>query len=247
MANIDIKQALGRYGLDDKEIKVYLALLSWGNATVKELAESTKLKRTSIYLIADRLVSLGILGQYKAKYGTHYVAESPKKLISRLESIKNDVSAILPQLEALEKKEDEEASVKYFKGKEGYMAVLEDTLAGYSHEMYYLGSTKDLNDIISEKYVTDHYIPERLKRRIMFKQIVFADDFAKQQKLDDGQNLRVTKFLPQDRFFTGSMLVYQDKVAYFSSKRELSCVVIESRDIAEMERQKFLLLWEKIN
>jgi len=247
MATIDIKQALERYGLDDKEIKVYLALLGKGNATVKELAEATKLKRTSIYLIADRLVTLGILGQYKAKYGTHYVAESPKKLVSRLESIKNDVSAVLSQLEALEKKDNEEARVKYFKGKEGYMTVLEDTLDGYSHEMYYLGSTKDLNDIVSEKYVMDHYIPERLKRKITFKQIVFADDFAKQQKIDDVQNLRVTKFLPQDHFFTGSMLICQDKVAYFSSKRELSCVMIESRDIAEMERQKFDLLWENAN
>lgn len=246
MANIDIKQALGRYGLNDREIKVYLALLSQGNATVKELATSTKLKRTSIYLIADRLVNLGILGQYKAKYGTHYVAESPKKLVSQLESIKNDVSAILPQLEALEKKEDEEASVKYFKGKEGYMTVLEDTLGGYSHDVYYLGSAKDLIDVVPEKYFDARYVSERMKRKIRLKQIIFADDFAKKQKEADTQNLRFTHFLPDSHFFTGSMLIYQNKVAYFSSKKELSCVLVESRDIYEMEKQKFDLLWQKL-
>jgi sugar-specific transcriptional regulator TrmB len=246
MLSIEIKKTLKNYGLNDKEIVVYLAILALGDATVKEIASATKVKRTTIYLVADKLVEKGILGLYKAKYGTHYIATDPELLINRLDDIKTQMANIVPQLKALEKKELHQPNVKFFKGRDGYLNVLNDSLDLYSHTVLYLGSAQELNDIISEKYVTEKYIPARLKRRIKFKQIVFADEFSKQLKETDTQELRQTKFLPNNYFFNGNMIIYSGKVAYFSSRRELNCVVIESKDISEMETIKFELLWDKL-
>ena len=39
------------------------------------------------------------------------------------------------------------------------------------------------------------------------------------------------------------MAIYGNKVAYFTSEKELVSVVIESDEISEMERQKFKFLW----
>jgi sugar-specific transcriptional regulator TrmB len=242
----NIKQILANYGLSDKEVKIYLALLSYGNATAQALSRFTKIKRTSIYPLAERLVTKCILGIYKAKYGTHYIATSPRSLISRLDRIQKELSAALPQLEAMQSKQPEEANVKYYKGKEGYMSVLNETLDGYSYEIFYIGAAQELNNVISEKYVVKTYIPERLKRKIILKQIVFPDKFSKKLQETDGAELRLTRFFPEGYSFTGNMIIYKNKVTYLSSIKELSCVVIESKEIADLEKEKFRLLWEKL-
>ena len=247
MKNQTIYKILENYGLNEKESQVYLALLSIGDGTAKEISDYSKIKRTSVYPIADKLSKRGILGQYKMKYGTRFAAISPKNLISRLETIKSELSKVIPELEAIEKKDISRPYVKYFEGKNGYLEIINDSLNNYSHEVLYIGSAQELNDIITEKYVTDVYIPERLKRRIKFRQLVFNDAFSKKLKNSDSAELRVTKFLPNDHLFNGNMLIYKDKVAYFSSKQELATMFIESRDIAQMEKKKFEIIWEKLD
>lgn len=242
----EIKKTLKDFGLREKEIRVYLGVLRSGEATVSELARMIKVKRTTIYVVAERLLKKGILGAYKAKYGTHYIATEPKELLERHKDIRADLKAIIPQLEALEKKELYEPCIKLFRGKKGYRSVANDSLKGYSHEVLYLGSAKHLNDIIGNKYVLKKYIPSRLKRKIKFRQLVFADRFSKNQKTRDQKEMRETKFLTKDFPFEANMLIYKDKVANFSTRKELISVLIESKDIAKMERAKFELLWERL-
>ena len=243
--NDNIKQILANYGLTDKEVKIYLALLSNGNATAKELSSLTKIKRTSIYPLTDKLVARGILGVYKAKYGTHYIATSPHSLLSRLEKIKADLNSALPQLEALEKKNNYEPEVKFYKGKEGYISILDDTLIDNTQEILYFGSAEDLNDVISESYA-NKYIKARVNLKIKFLQIVYPDNFSKKLQKSDVLELRSTKFIPEDFKFSGNKVIYKDKVAFFSSKKEMTSLVIKSVDMAEMERKNFKLLWEKL-
>lgn len=246
MSKIEIKKALFDFGLKEKEIKIYLAILSLGEATASELAKTTKIKRTTIYLVVEKLTDKEIIGEYKAKYGTHYVASEPKSLITRLNDIKINIRRILPELEVIKKRKIYEPNIKLYRGRKGYLTILNDSLKGYSYEVLYLGSAKELNKIITEKYVDKRYIPKRLKRKIRFKQIVFPDKFSKNQKKRDIKELRETKFLPLDYEFKANMIIYQDKVAYFSSRRELISVLVESKDIAQMEKAKFELLWEKL-
>ena len=56
-----IKQTLKDFGLKEKEIRVYLGVLRSGEATVSELARIIKVKRTTIYVVAERLLKKGIL------------------------------------------------------------------------------------------------------------------------------------------------------------------------------------------
>jgi sugar-specific transcriptional regulator TrmB len=244
--NDGIKQILANYGLSDKEVKIYLALLTNGNATAKELSFLTKIKRTSIYPLAEKMVAKGILGIYQAKYGTHYIATSPRSLMSRLDKIKNDLTTALPQLEALEnKKSNNEPEVKFYKGKDGYISILDDSLADNAGDILYFGSADDLNDVISESYA-NRYIKKRVQQNIKFLQIVRPDEFSKTSAKIDTRELRQTKFIPENFKFSGNKVIFKDKVAFFSSKKELASLVIKSADMAEMERKNFMLLWEKL-
>lgn len=245
MPTIKVKKALGGYGFEDKEIRVYLALLSLGEATATGIARVSKIKRTTVYLVLERLIEKGIVSQYKAKYGTHYTALKPKQLIKRFDDIRIEFEKIIPELEAIKKKEIHEPVTRLYKGKEGYIVIFNESLESDSHEkILYLGSARLQNEIVGEKYIAEKYIPTRLKKRIKLRQLMIRDEFSQRLKLRATEELREIRFLPEDFHVEANVLIFQDKVAFFSSKRELNCVVIQSQDIAVTERKKFNLLWD---
>ena len=58
---MDVKPVLKRIGLNEGEIKVYLALLKLGSVNVNKIKLETKLHRTSIYDFLDKLNKTGLI------------------------------------------------------------------------------------------------------------------------------------------------------------------------------------------
>ena len=56
---------LKNLGLDEKEIKVYLACLQLGSATVQDLSVKSGVKRTNIYNFIDDMKQRGLLSETK--------------------------------------------------------------------------------------------------------------------------------------------------------------------------------------
>ena len=52
------EKVLQEFGLNDKEAKIYLALLKEKSSTASRLAKKTKLNRTTAYLELDNLLNL---------------------------------------------------------------------------------------------------------------------------------------------------------------------------------------------
>ncbi len=242
---MDIKETLSKIGLSVDESAVYLACLEEGDATVQEIAKASKVKRTTVYLVAKSLMAKGLVGQYETRRGMHLSAQRPELLLSQLEDRAREVATIVPQLKAIQKKESYRPQVKYFEGKEGYFTVCEDTLQKHLSEVLWLGDPKDIYDVIGEKYDNDYYIPTRLKRKISIRALLVRNAWS--EKLMNQKNhelLRGVRFLPDHAPFHSTQFIYGNKVAFVSSTKELVSVLIESIDLADMERSKFELLWE---
>ena len=62
MSKID--QILGKYGLSDKEVKVYLALLELGPSPVRKVAGKAGVNRGTTYDILKSLRDQGLAGYY---------------------------------------------------------------------------------------------------------------------------------------------------------------------------------------
>jgi sugar-specific transcriptional regulator TrmB len=243
---MEIQEGLEKAGLDQDEIAVYMAALELGPSLVARIAKRSGVKRTTVYLVAKALMKKGILGQYETRQGIHLSAEPPEKLLAQMEEKTREIANILPELKALSKKEASRPQVKYFEGKEGYYTICEDSLEKHGSEILWLGDPGEIYRIIGEKYDNEHYIPTRLKRKIKFRSLIFQKGLPESYKYGyDAELLRHTEFLPGDFPFSSSQLIYQNKVAYFSSTKELICVLIESEDLAKMERAKFEMLWKK--
>jgi len=248
MALGEIKEGLKEFGLSSQEAKAYLALLELGDSKIQDISKMTKINRTSVYPIINKLIEKGLVGNYKMKTCNKYAILNIDSFFNTLENKKNAIQKIVPSLEALRNKSSLlEPGVKMLSGKKSYKEILMDSLKGVGHEVLYIGSAKDLNNIIGEGFVIDKYIPKRLNNNIKFRQIVYKDEFSTKLKEKDYGELRQTKFLHEKYNLRSNMIVYNNKVAYFSTEKELISVLIESKDIAEIERSKFEMIWDSIN
>lgn len=244
----DMLENLKKIGLTDKEAKVYLANLELGAARIPEIAEKSKIKRTTVYVVIDSLMQKGLVSIYQSKRTKKFVAESPQRLVSILKEKQNFLRKIVPQLEALVKNQKEgRPEVRFYHGREGCLSILSQSLKKPNSEVLYIGSVDELYKIISEEYDDRHYIPTRLNKNIKFKALLFEDKGALKLKKTERDYFREIKFLPKEYFFPCSTLVFQDSIAFISSIHELIGVVIQSADLAQTEKQKFKLLWDKLS
>lgn len=241
----EIKQALKQYGLNEPEVTLYLAALELGEAGMSELSRKAGLKRTSAYVISQSLEKKGLLGSFKMKSGLKYVPTQPDFLITKTQKNLESLKTLVPQLKSLVYKPDQRPKITYYEGTEGYFIAAEDSLNRTNAIIRHIGSISEIHNVVSEDWDLNHYIPTRIKNHIKFQALYFESQMPKSfLEANHAEVLREVRYLPEKFIYKTSKLIYGNKVAIYSSKKELVTVIIESPDIAESERKTFDTLWE---
>ena len=85
-------------GLTDKESAVYLALLESGRSTVKPIADTAGVKRTSVYNFIDRLVEIGVVNKSVIRGRRYFEAIEPEGLLeiarNRFKDLEKNISEL---------------------------------------------------------------------------------------------------------------------------------------------------------
>jgi HTH-type transcriptional regulator, sugar sensing transcriptional regulator len=245
MANI--QKILKDYGLDDKEAALYLASLELGETHMARLAKRAGLKRTSAYLIFKALEVRGLMASFKMRSGLRFVGTRPEALINKTKRQLEELESVLPELKAIIQKEGLKPKLYYYEGKEGYLVATEDSLKTTGAIVRHIGALAEIHDVIGFDYDAQHYIPTRVKQRIFFKALYFESETEDEIKnRSHAAELREIRYLPEQYHYQTSTLIYGDKIAIFSTRKELITVIIESKEIAESERKKFDLIWDLV-
>ena len=93
-----IKKGLIIIGLTELEAEVYLKLLKLKKAKVTELAKATKVTRTQLYPLLEKLVKKGVVEKIDKKVVIYKVV-IPNKIVSLINKWKKDQIAILKEFE----------------------------------------------------------------------------------------------------------------------------------------------------
>lgn len=122
-----ITKSLEQIGLSEKQVAVYTTLLSIGRGSAERIARHANIKRTTIYVILDELEKLGLIYTILDKARKLYRPLSPEFLISNKSKELNEVSKIVPQVEAMLRKEGvkDKPRVLYFQGVDGFKRTVE--------------------------------------------------------------------------------------------------------------------------
>ena len=88
-----LNTSLKELGLNDKEVRVYLALLKHGKTIPATLARLTKINRATVYSVAKSLQSKGLIAEDLSGKTTYLTPLPPKNLEQLIERPKRELKA----------------------------------------------------------------------------------------------------------------------------------------------------------
>ncbi len=244
--NLDLKKSLEYIGFSEKEVSVYLALLSIGKGTVTEISKKAGINRPTCYHILSSLESKDLVKVSGKEPKQEYVALSPdqieKLLVKKIEEDQrfiNEARKIIPELKSIHNVIDR-PKVFFYEGREGMEKVYEDTLT--SHEPIRAYATPDDMHAGLPGYFPDYY-HRRAKAGIAIRAIAPVTEIGIERKKHDKEEMREIAFVPADKYyFSPEINIYDNKVMIASWREKLG-IIIESAEIADAMKKIYELSW----
>ncbi len=240
-------------GLNTKEKQLFLKLLSIGACSVSDLSKKTKIERSSLYSILERLKTLGVITQFKRKGILHakavdlmelkeIVEEKKKRLNRALENFSQN----LEELQKLESNGNNFApSIVFYEGEKGILkayghAANENKFYAYFNpkvidarfpkfwQLIVKNIQKKNNQVAKELLVDSEYVEK-------YKKVLFSPGHE-------------VKYLPKGVDFSTDTVICENQIIVFSygEGEDLYAIQIKSSTIAQSQKKIFELLWKLI-
>lgn len=245
-----VENELKKLGLSEKEIRVYLALLELGEATVQKISQKSKVNRATTYVILEGLAKKNLVSEIEKEGKTLYGAQDPEFLFNlfkfqerEIKEKETEFRKVLPELKAIFNLAPQKPKVRFFEGKEGLKSIQEDFLKEKNAEIDEFYSSDDIHNIFSPAE-----LEEFKKRRIgqKIKSRAFYTRDAGPFGVKDISPLSELKYMRQDQYpLNVDILIYNNKIALISLKEPLMGVIVENKDLASALRSIFKMLWDK--
>lgn len=242
----DLKQILYSYGLDSKEADVYLSMLRTGHGSILKIAQDTEIKRSTVYVVMEGLIAKGLVRPEVKGKKKYYLAEDPEKLVKLIDEKKKEIEKVVPLLKSQYLKQSERPKVTFYEGKEGIKKIYKEALESKKETLWY-GSAKDMKEEFYEYY--NKVLEVRINNpnfggiRDIINNVKIDKDYAKIQNSYNDPRIRVKALRPELFFFNVDNIIFDNKVALLSIKRDFYAVVVESAEIANGYRNMFELAW----
>jgi sugar-specific transcriptional regulator TrmB len=244
--NYELSKSLEIIGFSQKEVLVYLALLSLGKGTVSQIARKAGINRPSGYHVLTSLELKGFVKSSGKEPKQEYVANSPDEIEKFLLKKKDDyeiyikeAKKIIPELKSMHNIENR-PKISFYEGKDGLQKVYEDTLNSTGEILAY-ASVDDVHNTLPNYFPL--YYKRRSKKGISIRAIFPDSPEARKLQQFDFQEKRNSILVPPDVFgFHPEINIYNDKIMIASWREKLD-IVIESKEVSEAMKKVFELAW----
>jgi predicted transcriptional regulator len=237
---------LKKVGLDDKQIEIYLAVLSLKTAKASEIAALGRQSRSHAYIILRELERMGLVSEIEENRIIRFVAEPPQRLLTYLHDrerqyreLQTLIQGAMPVLTSMTSAYVATPRVTTLKGLEGMKQVYRDILVQEFVGMY---NAQTALNVFNENIVTMLFGKEaKLYGRDLLVNNEAATRYCKDIYPHDGYAIRL---LPQGITFATDTIVYGDVVTLFAFDEENTIIRIENKHIADTFRAWFEVLWQ---
>ena len=138
---MNIVQLLQKLDFDEKDIRLYMLLLSLGPSSVRKLATASGINRGTTYDILKTLMGRGLVCYFHKDKKQCFIVEDPAKLEKHIEgrlyeinSLREKVRELVPELQSMYNRGGGKPVVRYFEGTKGVKLILDDVLHTMSNE-----------------------------------------------------------------------------------------------------------------
>ena len=113
-------------------------------------------------------------------------------------------------------------------------------------EMLSFAGMKNLFDTLPKEFAID-YFTRRIKKNIKPKIIAIDSEESREWVKNAEEEMREILIVPENQSnFSGDIEIYGDRVALISYKENFMTIVVESKEIANMQRLMFNLIWNNL-
>lgn len=241
---------LKQLGLDQKEIKLYLALLKLGTASIRDIAAEADINRGTTYETLKGLAGKGIVSYFPKGKRRVFCAEAPEKLLDLAEekkqsleqSIEEMKQKLIPQLNQL-KPDFNPGNVRFYEGDSGIEFVLKDilnTVAKQDDKNYSIFSSKPIRQHLYRPF--PNYTQQRIRKGINVRVIAIGEG-GEDAELSERKWINAT-----GKVDASYIAIYPPRVAMISlaSMDYPVAVVIDSIEIASTQQIIFDTLWNTL-
>ena len=229
---------------------IYITLSELGPSTIQEVSKHSKINRSTTHVICEKLKNLGFIDETrKGKKRILFIED-----IDRFRQIVKDeklnltlkemsLQGLIPSLQELHPTQKDIPKVMFYDGEDGFIEICQRSLEKAERGILFLGSAEDFHNVATKEYNKDYYVPERIKRKIKIKMLLFKSPEAVELKSTDKENMRETRLLPNDFFFRSTVFIYGSEFSMITSKVPFLGVVIQSKELNTCMSGIFETLW----
>lgn len=237
-----IFETLESVGLQRNEITVYLDLIkTGGNSSAHDIANRTKIHRSNVYDILNKLTKKGIVTQSVENNVKKFYPVSPQNLLNYFKQKEYDLKKIIPEIEKAQNRPQEQRRVIMLEGIKAFRMKLNDLLEK-NKPLYVYGIPKDVSEVIGG-FIEDFH-ERRIKMKIPMKHI-YNKDAQKRIKFLNKLEYTEARYFPSDYNSSISTLICGDTVLLIFWETPVFTIAIENLPIAEAYRNYFDILWRE--
>ena len=238
--------ALEVLGLPEKAASLYLSLLGKKRMGIAELARESHIKRATCYEYLDLLLTKDFIVRVPVGKRTLYAAASPQRILGEYKKRARDVEDVLTELTVMHNKAIQKPKITYYEGKRDIKRIYEELSQTVGDAASIFPAASFFETFTEEEY--DSFDKELTSHALKSRDLFVVDKYYKKIKEIRAKNHtegKLDKKLPS--WFTSNVdvLIYADKVALISL-RDLSAIVIENRDIADLFKNMHQFMWKAL-
>ncbi|PIN74595.1 hypothetical protein COV18_06910 [Candidatus Woesearchaeota archaeon CG10_big_fil_rev_8_21_14_0_10_37_12] len=244
-------ESLKEAGLTEGETKVYLALLEIGSSTTGPIIEKSKVAKSIIYQLLDKLIEKGLVSYVTKEKTKYYQASDPDKLLDYIEERKKElernakqVEKLIPEL-LLKQASAKKSEVRLFEGFKGMITVHEHTYEKLKsgEEYFYLSGPAEQPEYFHAYWKKDHKrrAKAEIKSKILFHPKVDDETLRNRNSYKGSEARRMPIEINTPAWFMG----YKDvAVISFPSSNPITVEII-NQEIADSFRAYFEEFWKR--
>ena len=242
---MEIVEGLKSLGLTEKEANVYIGSLKIGQSTVQGISEEAGTYRTYTYEVLKGLCEKGLMSGSIRSGVKYFEAVDPEKLRSIEKEREEILKKIVSELKKIRGSVIERPEVNFFTGMEGIKTIHELILKENPKEILVYGNSQRIIEFMVWHF--SRYVRERVEKGIKARVITERSEktlgiIGERGKIE----LRETRFFPDGFRFPTIKYIFGDKVANILMGKEPAGIVVESKDIADGEREAFEVMWAEV-
>lgn len=244
----NIKNTLKSLGLTDKEIAVYIALLSCGTAPAYRIAEKSGIKPSTVYLTLENLIAKNLAYTLPKARKQIFSAKNPRELLAQLEEKVEKTRQALPSMLALLPSDMPKIKVRYYQGLEG----IKDALRYGRKQKYKTSEVVGFYAI--EENLPSEFVPvikdhiTSLKKDGIGMRGITPDHITTKEWVKFTNDLgHALEVVPYSEYSSRTSIEAEDKFVRIIMLKEEKALIIDDGELAKTVKQIFEMVWKNSN